>query len=105
MLNKEEELGCFEILKNNFPELNRQSLVIGLYEFLQSDVKLEQYICRGGITPHRAAYKYILDKTPYIVMDESEGYKCLFLKGNHVRIHYDISKNKMIRFIEESGSL
>ena len=104
MLNKEEELGCFEILKNNFPDLENKSLVVGLYEFLQPHINLKHFICAEGITPHQAAYKYILEKTPYIVMDESEGYKCLFLRGNHVRIHYDITQKKMIRFVEDLNS-
>ncbi len=73
MLNKEEELGCFEILKHNFPKLHNKSLVIGLYEFLAPDVKLENFICHET-TAKEAAVKYIKAQKPYIVLDESEGY-------------------------------
>lgn len=101
MLNKEEELGCFEILKNNFPDLNRQGLVIGLAEFLSQDSNLLDFICRDK-SPKEAALKYINAKKPYIVLDESEGYKCIFFRGNFVKAQYDVTNSKMLRFVEES---
>jgi hypothetical protein len=102
VLNKEEELGCFEILKNNFPILNQGSLVVGLFEFLLPETQLDQFLCQKGESPKEAAVKYIKNNIPYIVLDESEGYQCLFLRGNHVKIHYNVSQKKMIRYIEVS---
>ena len=99
MLNKEEELGCFEILKQNFPELNGQSLVIGLYEFLQPDVVLQNFICRLH-TAKEAALPYIQSQQPYIVLDESEGYKCIFFRGVHIRAQFDVTNGQMLRYIE-----
>lgn len=100
MLNKEEELGCFEILKRNFPDLKKQALVIGLHEFLAPDTNLEKYICLER-TPKEVALDYIRSKTPYIVLDETEGYKSLFFRGNFIKVHYDVTDSKMIRFVEE----
>lgn len=102
MLNKEEELGCFEILKSNFPNLNKKGLVIGLYEFLSPEIILENFICNKD-TAKEAALKYIRAQTPYIVLDESEGYKCLFFKGKFVRAHYDVTHSKMIQYKEDSA--
>lgn len=101
MLNKEEELGCFEILKRNFPELHKKSLVIGLYEFLAPDVQLEKFICRN-VTAKEAALEYIRARKPYIVLDETEGYRCLFFRGRIVRAHYDVTNSKMIHYTEET---
>ncbi len=103
MLNKEEEIGCFELIKNNFPDLNGGSLVIGLYEFLTPEIDLKKYLCLDQ-GPKQAVIPYIQADLPYVVMDESEGYKCLFLKGRHIKAHYDVSRQVMIRFIEESDS-
>lgn len=101
MLNKEEELGCFEILKNNFPDLNRQGLVIGLTEFLSPNSDLFNFICRDK-TPKEAALQYIHAKQPYIVLDETEGYKCIFFRGNFIMAQYDVTNSKMLRFVEET---
>lgn len=100
MLNKEEELGCFEILKNNFPELRQQGLVIGLYEFLAPDLDLQRFICLEK-SPKEAALEYIQAKKPYIVLDESEGYKCIFFRGNFIKAQYDVTHSKMLRYEEE----
>lgn len=100
MLNKEEEIGCFEILKNNFPDLKQRGLVIGLYEFLSPNVKLEDFICKEK-TPKEAALEYISTQRPYIVLDESEGYKCIFFRGNFIKAQYDVTNSKMLRYIEE----
>ena len=101
MLNKEEELGCFEILKHNFPKLQNKSLVIGLYEFLSPDVNLENFICRDQ-TAKQAAVPYIKAQKPYIVLDETEGYKCLFFRGRIIRAHYDVSNSKMLQYNEDA---
>ncbi len=100
MLNKEEELGCLEILKRNFPELNRRVLVIGLYEFLAPDVNLQNFICLVK-TPKEVAAEYIQAQKPYIVLEETDGYKCIFFRGNFIRAQYDATNSKMIRYIEE----
>ncbi len=73
MLNKEEELGCFEILKNNFPNLNRQGLVIGLDEFLSPNLNMQKFICNDNQTIKIVAASYIEAQKPYIILDESEG--------------------------------
>jgi len=99
MLTKEEEIGCLEILKQNFPDLNGQSLVIGVLEFLQPDVSLQNFICREQ-TAKEAAVPYIKAEKSYIVLDESEGYKCIFFRGNHIRAQYDATNDKMLRYIE-----
>ena len=99
MLNKEEELGCFEILKNNFPALKKHGLVIGLYEFLSPNLDLQKFICIEKTTKE-AALKYIINQKPYIVLDESEGYKCIFFKGNYVKAHYDATNSIMLRYVE-----
>lgn len=101
MLNKEEELGCLEILKNNFPDLKQRGLVIGLYEFLSPDVNLQDFICYEK-TAKEAAAEYIKAQKPYIVLDESEGYKCIFLRGNFIKAQYDATNSKMLRYIEET---
>lgn len=101
MLNKEEELGCLEILKQNFPDLQGRSLVIGLYEFLQPDVQLSHFICHD-CTAKEAAVDYIKAQKPYIVLDESEGYKMIFLKGQHIKAQYDVTHSKMLGFVEST---
>jgi hypothetical protein len=101
MLTKEEEIGCFEILKNNFPELNKQGLVIGVNEFLAAEKNLFDYICRHQ-TPKEAALDYISEKIPYIVLDETEGYKCIFFRGNHIKAHYDVTNSKLLGYAEET---
>ncbi len=101
MLSKEEEIGCFEILKNNFPDLKKQGLVIGLNEFLKPEMNLFDYICRNQ-TPKEAALEYIREKIAYIVLDETEGYKCIFFRGNHIKAQYDVSNSKLIGFAEET---
>lgn len=100
MLNKEEELGCFEIFKNNFPDLNQQGLVIGLSEFLSPDVNLQNFICYEK-TAKEAALKYISAQEPYIVLDESEGYKCIFFRGKFIKAQYDATNSKMLRYVED----
>lgn len=99
MLTKEEELGVFEILKQNFPNLHGSGLVIGIAEFLSADVDLKKYFCDHGTTKLAAA-SYIESKIPYIVLDESEGYKCIFVSGNKIKMHYDATEKKIVRFIE-----
>ena len=101
MLNKEEELGCFEILKKNFPDLKQHGLVVGLYEFLSPDINLQNYICYEKTTKE-SALDYIREQKPYIVLDESEGYKCIFFRGNFIKAQYDVTNSKMLRFIEEA---
>ena len=101
VINKEEELGCFELLKNNFPELNGGSLVMGLYDLLNPEINFQNFICINQ-TAKEAVIPYIQGQQPYIVLDESEGYKCLFLRGHFIRAHYDVSRQVMLRFIEES---
>lgn len=101
MLNKDEELGCLEILKQNFPELHGRSLVIGLYEFLQPNVDLSQHICRDR-SAKEVAKDYIAAQKPYIVLDESEGYKMIFLKGQHIKAQYDVTNARMMGFVEAS---
>ncbi len=103
MLNKEEEIGIFEILKNNFPQLSQKSLVIGLNEFLAPDLNLQNFICIEK-TSKEVATLYIKKNKPYIVMDETEGYKCLFFSGNFIKAHYDISNSKMLRYVEDKTS-
>ena len=100
MLNKEEELGCLEILKQSFPDLKGRGLVIGLYEFLMPDTDLQKFVCYDR-TPKEAALDYIKTKQPYIVLDETEGYKCIFLRGNHIKAQYDVTNSKMMGFVEE----
>ncbi len=100
MLNKNEELDFFEFLKHNFPDLNQKGLVVGLNEFLTSQVSLTNYICTEK-SVKETALDYIKADVPYIVLDESEGYKCIFLKGNFVKIHYDVTNSKMIGFVEK----
>jgi hypothetical protein len=102
MLNTEEELGCLEILIRNFPNLDRRGLVIGVAEFLAPDLNLQNFICREKTVKEMAA-EYIQRQIPYIVLDESEGYKCIFFKGKNIKAHYDVTNSKMIRFIEESN--
>ena len=99
MLSKEEELGLFEILKNNFPILHGSGLVIGISEFLSEKTDYKKFYCDQGATKLAAA-SYIESKIPYIVFDESEGYKCIFLRGNHVKIHFDATEKKVIRFVD-----
>jgi hypothetical protein len=99
VLNKEEELGCFEILKNNFPDLKNQGLVIGLYEFLAADTILENFICFEK-SVKETALDYIREQKPYIILDESEGYKCIFFKGNYIKAQYDVTHSKMLSFVE-----
>lgn len=99
MLNKEEELGCFEILKRNFPNLKKHGLVVGLYEFLAPDTNLKNHICMDK-TPKEMALEYIRAKKPYIVLDESEGYKSIFIRGNFIKAHYDVTNAKMIGYVE-----
>jgi hypothetical protein len=101
VLNKNEELDFFEILKNNFPDLKQQGLVVGLDEFLAQDLILENYICKS-MTVKESALKYIHAQKPYIVLDETEGYKCLFFRGNFVKIQYDATNSKIIRYAEET---
>lgn len=101
VLSKEEELGCFEILKNNFPDLKQHGLVIGLNEFLSSDVNLQNFICYEK-TAKEKALEYINAQKPYIVLDESEGYKCIFFRGNFIKAQYDATNFKMLRYIEDS---
>lgn len=101
MLNKNEELDLFELLKNNFPDLGKRSLVIGVHEFLSENVDLNSFICAEN-TAKEAALKYIQAQTPYIVFDESEGYKCLFFRGQHVKIQYDASTSQVMRYAEET---
>ena len=101
MLNKNEELDFFEILKNNFPDLKQQGLVVGLDEFLAQDLILEDYICKE-MSVKESALKYIHAKRPYIVLDETEGYKCIFFKGNFIKIQYDATNAKTIRYVEET---
>jgi hypothetical protein len=100
MLTKDEELGCFEILKNNFPNLNQQGLVIGVAEFLSPDVDLKSYICLNK-TVKDAVAEYASARIPYIILDESEGYQCIFFKGYHIKVQYDVTHAKMLRYIEE----
>lgn len=100
MLNKEEEIGCLEILKNNFPDLNKLSLVISINEFLAPETKLFDYVCRDK-TAKEAAQDYIREKIPYIVLDESEGYKCIFFRGKFIQAQYDASNAKMLRYLEQ----
>lgn len=99
-LDKDVELGCFEILKNNFPNLNGGAVVVGIEEFLLPETNLADYIC-VGITPKEAALTYIQAQKPYIVLDETEGYKCLFVRGNFIKVQYDITNSKIIRYVEE----
>ena len=101
MLNKDEEQGCLEILKNNFPILNQQGLVISMAEFLSPDVNLQKFICTSH-TVKQAAAAYARAEIPYIILDESEGYKCIFIKGRHIKAQYDVTNVKMLRYIEES---
>ena len=101
MLNKEEELGLFEIIKTNYPNLNGQSLVISQNEFLTESANLNHFICKDRLAKEVAA-DYIRENIPYIVMDETEGYKCLFFKGNHLKIQYDVTNSHMMQFKEES---
>jgi hypothetical protein len=101
MLTKDEEIGCFEILKNNFPNLNGQSVVISVNEFLLADTNLNNFICKG-ITAQEAALHYIQEKVPYIVLDESEGYKCVFFRGTHIKAQFDATNFKMLRYVEET---
>lgn len=101
MLTKDEELGCLEILKSHFPELRGRGLVIGLYEFLQPDVDLPSHICHDR-TPKEAALAYIQAQKPYIVLDESEGYKCIFLRGRHIKAQYDVTNGRMLGYVEGS---
>lgn len=101
MLNKEEELGCFEILKVSFPNLKQNSLVIGVDEFLSSEIDLKNFICYDK-TAKEAALEYIRVQRPYIILDESEGYKCIFFRGNFIKAQYDVTNCKMLRYIEAS---
>ena len=101
MLNKDEELGCLEILKSHFPNLNQQGLVIGIAEFLSADVDLQKFICTNH-TVKEAVTAYARAEIPYIILDESEGYKCIFFKGRHIKAQYDVTNAKMLRYIEES---
>ena len=101
MLNKEEELGLLEILKSNFPPLNGRGLVISINQFLSTNVDLKNFMCEGTAIKEIATH-YISEKIPYIVLDESEGYKCIFFKGNHLRVHYDVSNSKIVGLIEEN---
>ena len=101
MLTKDEEIGCLEILKNNFPDLKGKSIVLGVNEFLLPETNLQNFICKEQ-TAKEAALHYINQKIPYIVLDESEGYKCIFFKGRHIKAQYDVTNAKMLRYIEES---
>lgn len=100
MLNIEEELGCLKILIQNFPQLKHRGLVMSVNEFLSSDLNLENYICSDK-SPKEVAAEYAREQVPYIVLDESEGYKCIFFKGNTIKAHYDVTNSKMIHFVEE----
>lgn len=100
MLNKQEEFDFFEILKNNFPPLHGGSLVIGVTEFLRPDVKLREFICKNQ-TAQEAALPYILKQQSYLVLDESEGYQCIFLRGHFVKIHYDATQKKILSLAED----
>ena len=88
-----------EILKNNFPNLSKRGLVISVNEFLLPQMDLKDFICIDR-TPKEAAVNYILAKVPYIVMDESEGYKCLFFRGNYIQAQYDATHAILIRYRE-----
>lgn len=99
MLNMDEELGCLQILIDHFPSLEQQGLVIGLYEFLQPDLNYKKYICNEK-TVKEVAAEYILKQMPYIILDESEGYKCIFFKGNTFKAQYDATNAKMVHFVE-----
>ncbi|MBC7741243.1 MAG: hypothetical protein H7061_03540 [Bdellovibrionaceae bacterium] len=101
MLTKEEEQGLLEILKENFPKLDGQGLVISMNEFLSPEINLQNFICKGQSTKE-AAVHYIKENIPYIILDESEGYRCIFFKGNHLRVQYDATNSKVVRLIEES---
>jgi hypothetical protein len=101
VLNKEEEIGCLEILKNNFPDLKQQGIVIGLYEFLLPETNLKNFICREK-TVKEATLPFIQDEKPYIVLDESEGYKCIFFRGNYIKAQYDVTHAKMLGYVEET---
>ncbi|MBC7419238.1 MAG: hypothetical protein H7328_00785 [Bdellovibrio sp.] len=103
MLNKDEELGLFEILKINFPNLNGKGLVISVNEFLSPEMNLQNHICKSG-TVKEAALPYMLEKIPYIILDESEGYQCIFFRGNFLKIQYDVTNHKTIRITEEVES-
>ena len=100
MLSIDEELGCLEILIQNFPQLDNRGLVMSLNEFLSADLNLQNYICLER-TPKEVAAEYAREQIPYIVLDESEGYKCIFFKGNTIKAHYDVTNSKMIHFVEE----
>lgn len=100
MLNKDEELGLFEIIKAHFPNLNGRSMVLSQNEFLAHANSLENYFCTDLTAKDRAA-EYIKENIPYIVLDESEGYKCLFFKGTFLKVHYDVTNNKIIQLSEQ----
>ena len=99
MLNKDEEIGLFEILKANFPNLLGRSLVISQNEFLTDPGNLEKFICKDKSAKELAA-EYIKENIPYIVLDETEGYKCLFFKGNFLKIQYDVTHSTAMQFQE-----
>ncbi len=101
MLNREEELGLLEILKSNFPPLNGRGLVISINQFLSADINLQNFMYENK-NVQEAAIHYINEKIPYLILDESEGYKCIFLKGNYLKVQYDVSSAKVIRYVEES---
>lgn len=101
MLNKDEELGLFEIIKANFPNLQGQSLVISQNEFLTDSANLEKFICKERSAKELAA-DYSKANIPYIVLDETEGYKCLFFKGNYLKVHYDVTHQAVIQYHEVS---
>lgn len=102
MLNKDEELGCLEILKNNFPNLQKQGgLILSLSEFLSADIDFKNFICDQKTLKAKAA-DYAQAQTPYIILDESEGYQCIFLKGNFIKAQYDVTNLKMLRYIDQS---
>ncbi len=102
MLNKDEEIGLLEILKVNFPKLDGKGLVLSINEFLSPTLDLQKYICNNQTTK-QAALPYITEKIPYIVLDESEGYKCIFFRGRHVQAQYDVTHSIVVRFVEETN--
>lgn len=105
MLSKDEEIGLYEIVKNHFPNLEGKGLVISHNEFLTNYDNLKNYICTSR-TVQDTVGDYIKENIPYIVLDESEGFKCLFFKGNFLKVQFDATNNKLIDYHEiDDGSL